>query len=176
MMSDRSISFRLRNKLWHPDYRSEYTAAEGESAAICEIEKIARHSNVFYQFAKMKSSQLRCLQGGRQPPSTGKIYESGKSLADETACVAVSSYRKSIALLQKSLCLVETSLSHHQGGKLSLRASKTVESIHQRLDETFATIEHLKSQIPGSEERIIVPDRLIYDCASEIVLVPIRLF
>lgn len=154
--------------LWRMDYRTKDTAAGGdteEDAAIKEIEKIARHSNVFFQFAILKF------------PYAG-IGLTVFGNEEEEACVALSCYLKSITLLQNSLRLVETSnFWKDRGGKLSnFCLTHTVAEIKKRFEATLVKIVRLKKRIAGWEERIISPDRAIYEFALEIVSLPSYLF
>jgi serine/threonine-protein kinase ULK/ATG1 len=152
-----------------------------EESAVREIEEIALRSNVVYQFAEMKLSQIiptsSSSGGGAAPSSPSSRRNSWKNSiltdeADATLCSeALALYVKSLTLLEKSMDLAARYWQRRGGtGVASARLNNAVQWGRERFNETLEKAEFVKSKIPPDVgESHIAPEKLIYDRALEMV-------
>ena len=168
----------------HPNDRGTMVKAGGgleEESAVREIEEVALRSNVVYQFAEMKLSQIiptsSSSGGGGVPSSPSSRRNSWKNSiltdeADATLCSeALALYVKSLTLLQKSMDLAARYWQRRGGtGVASARLNNAVQWGRERFNETLEKADFVKSKIPrDAGESHIAPEKLIYDRALEMV-------
>jgi serine/threonine-protein kinase ULK2 len=153
-----------------------------EETSVREIEEIALRSNVVYQFAEMKLSQVipsSSSTGSLDPPSTEQRRDSLKNhiLTDEADAMiceeALALYIKSLTLLQKSMDFAARYWQRRGGtGVASARLNNAVQWGRERFNETLEKADFVKSKIPanGREPNVVATEKLIYDRALEMVL------
>ena len=157
-------------------------AAE-EETSVREIEDIALRSNVVYQFAEMKLSQIiPAASSGTNfplsPSSSDRRRDSLKNTiltdeADATLCEeALALYVKSLTLLQKSMDFAGRYWQRRGGaGVASARLNNAVQWGRERFNETLEKADYVKSKIPKDRgDCNVAPEKLIYDRALEMVL------
>lgn len=155
-----------------------------EETAVREIEEVALRSNVIYQFAEMKLSQIipTSLTSSAGVPSSpspiDRRRDSTKNTiltdeADAMICTeALALYIKSLSLLQKSMDLAARHWQRKGGtGVASPRLNNAVQWGRERFNETLEKADFVKSKIPPNHKELnITPEKLIYDRALEMVL------
>ena len=166
---------------YHPNDRGAMVKATGgleEETAVREIEDIALRSNVVYQFAEMKLSQIIPISTSSSIPSSpSSRRDSWKNSilteeADATLCSeALALYVKSLTLLQKSMDLAARYWQRRGGtGVASARLNNAVQWGRERFNETLEKADFVKSKIPPNVgESNVAPEKLIYDRALEMV-------
>lgn len=153
-----------------------------EESAVREIEDVALRSNVIYQFAEMKLSQIipsSSSSGGSggmlsSPSSRRDSWKNGilTDEADATLCAeALALYVKSLTLLQKSMDLAARYWQRKGGsGVASARLNNAVQWGRERFNETLEKADFVKSKIPSNVRNAhIASEKLIYDRALEMV-------
>ena len=175
-----------------PPYQNVYYAERGavvkvgaaeEESAVREIEEVALRSNVVYQFAEMKLSQVippSSSTGSVNSPSTAeRRRDSLKNhiLTDEADAMiceeALALYIKSLTLLQKSMDLAARYWARRGGtGVASSRLNNAVQWGRERFNETLEKADFVKSKIPTDrrETNVVATEKLIYDRALEMVI------
>ena len=166
---------------YHPIERGAMVKAGGgveEETTVREIEEIALRSNVVYQFAEMKLSQIMPASTGvPSSPSTDRRRDSWKNsiLTDEADAMlcseALALYVKSLTLLQKSMDLAARYWQRRGGaGVASARLNNAVQWGRERFNETLEKADFVKSKILSNHgESRVAPEKLIYDRALEMV-------
>jgi len=174
---------------YHPNDRGTIVKSSGgwagleEESAVREIEDIALRSNVVYQFAEMKLSQIIPISsssggaGGGIPSSPSSRRGSWKNsiLTDEADAMlcseALALYVKSLKLLQKSMDLAARCWQRRGGARVaSARLNDAVQWGRERFNETLEKADFVKSKIPSNvRDAHIAPENLIYDRALEMV-------
>ena len=171
-------------QLYHPIERGAMIKAgvAEEESAVREIEEIALRSNVVYQFAEMKLSQVippsSSTASASSPSTPERRRDSLKNhiLTDEADAMiceeALALYIKSLTLLQKSMDLAARYWQRRGGtGVASVRLNNAVQWGRERFNETLEKADFVKSKIPstGRNANVIAPEKLIYDRALEMV-------
>lgn len=169
---------------FHPIERGTMVKAGGveEETAVREIEEIALRSNVVFQFAEMKLSQIMPSSSSSagvpsSPSTTDRRRDSWKNsiLTDEADAMlcseALALYVKSLTLLQKSMDLAARYWQRRGGtGVASARLNNAVQWGRERFNETLEKADFVKSKIPMNHgESSTAPEKLIYDRALEMV-------
>jgi serine/threonine-protein kinase ULK2 len=169
--------------MFHPVERGAVikVGAAEEEAAVKEIEEIALRSNVVYQFAEMKLSQVvpPSSTGSVNSPTTDRRRDLLKNhiLTDEADAMiceeALALYIKSLTLLQKSMDLAARYWARRGGtGVASSRLNNAVQWGRERFNETLEKADFVKSKIPMDrrETNVVATEKLIYDRALEMVM------
>lgn len=152
-----------------------------EETSVRQIEEIALRSNVVYQFAEMKLSQIMPVSASTAVPSSpsgDRRRDSFKNsiLTDEADAMlceeALALYVKSLALLQKSMDLAARYWQRRGGtGVASARLNDAVQWGRERFNETLEKADFVKSKIPPHRQAsTVAAEKLIYDRALEMVL------
>lgn len=152
---------------YHPVDRNAVIKVSGieDESAMREIEDVALKSNVVYQFAEMKLSQIVPIIPGERPLKTCLTDEADAAICEE----ALGLYVKSLTLLQKSMDLAGRYWQKRGGaGVASSRLNDSVQWGRQRFNETLEKAEFVKNKIPCERSGLSVsPEKLIYERAME---------